>query len=72
MISSEENGDDEKNYVKELPWRAPLVKNFFDDLDEEYFSSKSAQAKRQTKARESSSQLSSRPTPEGMPAWAIA
>ena len=59
MISSEESGvEDDKNYVKQLPWRAPLVKSFVDDLDDEYLFSRSVQAKRQTKVRELSSELS--------------
>lgn len=71
MMSSEDSGDDEKNYVKPLNWRSPLVKNFFTDLDQEFHASKSAQAKRQTKGREIASEDSSRPVPTGIPGWAI-
>ena len=34
MMSSEESEDEENiNYVKDLPWRADIVKEFFSDLD---------------------------------------
>ena len=50
MVSSEESGEEDNvNYVKELPWRASLVSDFFYDLDEQYSTTKSAQARRQTK-----------------------
>lgn len=73
MMSSEDSGDDgdEKNYVKPLDWRSPLIKDFFIDLDQEFSVNKSAQAKRQTKVREVSSVSSSRPVPTNMPSWAI-
>ena len=68
---SEESGDDEKNHVKPLHWRSPLIKDFFLDLDQEFHANKSAQAKRQTKVREVATVVSSRPVPTNMPSWAI-
>lgn len=81
MMSSEESTEDndqddedgnegDVNYVKILPWRARVVQDFLYDLDGQYSSGKSAQAKRQTKARVSSTELSTRPVPDGFPSWA--
>ena len=45
MMSSEESEDEENiNYVKDLPWRASIVKEFFSDLDKHFEATKSAQA----------------------------
>ena len=76
MISSEESDDDADgngvavNVVKKLPWRSDVVREFFYDLDEQYTSGKSSQAKRQTKQRITSIIPSTRPVPEGFPSWA--
>ncbi len=50
MMSSEESEDD-KILVKSLPWRSNKVRRFFYALDDQLYSEKSAQAKRQTKER---------------------
>ena len=74
MVSSEESGsgeDDNANYVKELPWRASIVTEFFYDLDEQYAAAKSSQARRQTKQRLPSTTGSSRPAPSDVPAWSL-
>ena len=72
MMSSEESDDDENvNYVKDLPWRASIVKEFFADLDQQFVGTKSAQAKRQTKYRVPSAIASQREAPLEMPSWAL-
>ena len=71
MMSSEDSEDDDRNHVKTLSWRAPIVTDFFNDLDQEFSSNKSSQAKRQTKVREIAPIPSSRPAPANMPSWAI-
>ena len=75
MISSEESEEDDDgdfNVVKTLPWRAVVVRDFFYDLDEHYYSGKSPQAKRQTKRRALSDEVSSRSLPvDHFPSWAI-
>ena len=68
MMSSEESEDEENiNYVKDLPWRADIVKELFSDLDKQFEATKSAQAKRQTKSRVPSACISLRQAPVGMP-----
>ena len=52
FMSSEESGSEdgeEINVVMELPWRSSLVDEFFQSLDSQLMSEKSAKAKRQTK-----------------------
>ena len=72
MMSSEDSDEEENvNFVKPLPWRSAIVEEFFYDLDEQYVSGKSAQAKRQTKDRVQGTEPSSRTAPEGMPRWAL-
>ena len=72
MMSSEESEDEENiNYIKDLPWRANIVKEFFSDLDKQFEATKSAQAKRQTKRRIQSPITSQRQAPLGMPSWAL-
>ena len=72
MMSSEESEDEENIiYVKDLPWRASIVKEFFSDLDKQFEATKSAQARRQTKSRISSACVSQRQPPLGMPSWAL-
>ena len=71
MMSSEESDEENINCVKPLPWRSAIVEEFFYDLDEQYISGKSAQAKRQTKERIQGSVPSSRSPPAGMPRWAL-
>ena len=72
MMSSEESADEENvNYVKDLPWRASIVKEFFSDLDKQFAGTKSAQAKRQTKSRIASVSVSYRQAPQGIPTWAL-
>lgn len=73
MVSSEESGsgEDNINYVKQLPWRGSIVTEFFYDLDEQYAATKSSQARRQTKRRLPSATGSSRPAPSDVPTWAL-
>ncbi len=71
MMSSEESGDEDELYVKPLTWRADRVNKFLMDLDDEFHSSKSAQAKRQTKQRIHADKSSQRPIPPDLPAWVI-
>lgn len=75
MMSSEDSDQDDDeddfNFVKILPWRASVVQDFLYSLDDQYYSGKSAQAKRQTKRRVASNELcSARAVPEGLPIWA--
>lgn len=74
MSSEESSVEDNEalNIVKVLPWRADIVGEFLNDLDAQYSSKKSSQAKRQTKRRVSSTTLSTRPVPAGLPNWARA
>ena len=72
-MSSEESGNEdgeEVNIVMELPWRSSLVDEFFESLDSQLMSEKSAQAKRQTKRRVKG-QNSLRPAPCDAPGWAL-
>ena len=75
MMSSEDSDQDDDdlniNCVKILPWRSDVVKKFLHSLDCQYSSGKSSQAKRQTKPRIASNEVSSRPVPDGFPSWAI-
>ena len=48
QVSSEESEDEENiNHVKDLPWRANIVKEF---LDKQFKATKLAQAKHQSKS----------------------
>ena len=72
-MSSEESGSEdgeEINVVMELPWRSSLVDEFFQSLDSQLMSEKSAKAKRQTKRRVKG-QNSLRPAPSNAPGWAL-
>lgn len=61
LISSDES-DGETIVVKNLPWRSSVVNDFFDSLDNEAYSRKSEQAKRQMK-KTLCGDLSDRPVP---------
>ena len=72
-MSSEESGSEdgeEINVAMELPWRSSLVDEFFQSLDSQLMSEKSAKAKRQTKRRVKG-QNSMRPAPSNAPGWAL-
>ena len=73
FMSSEESGSEdgeEINIVMELPWRSSLVDEFFQSLDSQLMSEKSAKAKQQTKGRvKGQNQL--RPAPGNAPGWAL-
>ena len=72
-MSSEESGSEdgeEVNIVMELPWCSSLVDEFFQSLDGQLMSEKSAKAKRQTKRRVKG-QNSLCTAPSDAPGWAL-
>lgn len=71
MMSSEES-EGEVIKVKMLDWRSSATNNFFSKLDKQGESSKSEQAKRQTKERVLGGS-SSRPKPSTLvvPSWSL-
>ena len=70
LMSSDES-DGEVITVKSLPWRSSVVNNFFKSLDEEAYTRKSQQAKRQTKKRLCGGP-SDRPEPTiKLPPWSL-
>ena len=73
LMSSEESGmedGEEVNIVMDLPWRSSIVDEFYESLDSQLESEKSAKAKRQTKRRVKG-QSSTRPAPARLPKWAV-
>ena len=72
MMSSEESdADDETIIIKPLPWRAPKVTEFFQNIDTVGAEGKTTQAKHQRKQRVISSAASLRPKPAvTVPSWA--
>lgn len=78
FMSSEESasGEDGEDVimVKQLPWRAEKVDNFFYQLDQKSKENKTPQARRQRKARIISDQSSDRHRPdqeEKFPSWSF-
>ena len=73
LISSEESDHENEDavFVKQLPWRADLVNDFFSQLDSKVTESKSVQARRQRKKRITSTTSSTREIPLGLPKWAV-
>ena len=69
MMSSEDSGDDGTNTVRPLTWRSEYVNKMFERIDKYCDSTKSAQARRQTKAR-IVGEPSARDLPQGLPNWA--
>lgn len=71
LMSSDES-DGETIVVKSLPWRSSVVSDFFESLDDEAYTRKSEQAKRQTKKRLCGG-ASSRQAPANnlVPAWSL-
>ena len=74
LMSSDESGNEEDQavfIVKELPWRSDRVTGYFEKLDELHQARKTEQANRQTKKRLHKGVISSRPSPSGLPSWAV-
>ena len=68
MMSSEDSDHDQ---FCEDSAMASVVQDFLCDLAYQYYSEKSAQAKRQTKRRVASTELCcAQAVPEGLPIWA--
>ena len=73
FMSSEESGEEDVMIIKPLQWRSERVDKFFRQLDEKSNACKTAQAKRQRKARVTSVELSVRPqsAADSFPAWSF-
>ena len=66
-MTSEESGDDDAMIIHPLPWRSDHVNRMFSKIDGYIASKRSAQAKRQMKARKFGTPV----PPANAPEWAV-